>query len=69
MNSNGYRWRTPAQRRAAYLPLQTLRASYPRLEEMFTAGEGERSPALAAAREQMEQAVLREEAQVPPAGG
>lgn len=69
VNSNGYRWRTPAQRRAAYLPLRTLRASYPRLEEMFTAGEGERSPALAAAREQMEQAVLREEAHVPPAGG
>lgn len=63
--SNGYRWRTPTERRAAYVPLQTLRAAYPGLERIYDALGGPEDAALRAARREMEQAVLREQEQAP----
>jgi hypothetical protein len=67
-DGNDYRWRTPAERRAAYLPLQTLRARLPRLQQLHAALSGDEHPVLRRAREAMGEAMLRQQERVPAPG-
>ena len=67
-DGNDHRWRTPAERRAAYLPLRTLRATLPRLRQIHASLAGDEDASLRRAREAMGEALLREQERVPAPG-
>ena len=68
-DTNPYRWRTPAERRALYAPLAALDGAGDVLERVFAALPPGAQAGLAAARDALADALLREaEARPPPAG-
>ncbi len=68
-HDNAYLWRTRAERRAVYAPLAALRTANPSLEQAYAALHGEADADLGAARQALEQALLREQEHAPPLGG